>query len=352
MITKKTNTIGIIVPDISNAVFGKLTKGINSVFAQEGYTVVLCESQGELEKELKLLGILEEKQIEGLLFAGVDVNHTLVERMRKRNYPVVLVTQEASEDEEAVHTVIHNNMEAMYDAVKFLLDNGHERIAYLGGPKNDFSSGKKRVIGYKKALEEAGIEVKDSYIAQGDFSFEAGYQGMKKLYEENSKLPTAVVTGSDVIAVGAIQYLDNMRVKIPDDISIMGFDDSEFATYIKPELSTVRNSYYDEGVVDDAFTRRIPLMAWSPLGGGDVFKSTDEKFVRLRTVLTAIAEEHKTTIDAVIYAWLFVHPVRIAAITGTMNADRIQKAVDATELELSYDEWYQILEASRGYAVP
>ena len=248
LITKKTNTIGIIVPDISNAVFGKLTKGINSVFAQEGYTVVLCESQGELEKELKLLGILEEKQIEGLLFAGVDVNHTLVERMRKRNYPVVLVTQEASEDEEAVHTVIHNNVEAMYDAVKFLLDNGHERIAYLGGPKNDFSSDKKRVIGYKKALEEAGIEVKDSYIAQGDFSFEAGYQGMKKLYEENSKLPTAVVTGSDVIAVGAIQYLDNMRVKIPDDISIMGFDDSEFATYIKPELSTVRISYYDEGV--------------------------------------------------------------------------------------------------------
>lgn len=248
LITKKTNTIGIIVPDISNAVFGKLTKGINSVFAQEGYTVVLCESQGELEKELKLLGILEEKQIEGLLFAGVDVNHTLVERMRKRNYPVVLVTQEASEDEEAVHTVIHNNVEAMYDAVKFLLDNGHERIAYLGGLKNDFSSGKKRVIGYKKALEEAGIEVKDSYIAQGDFSFEAGYQGMKKLYEENSKLPTAVVTGSDVIAVGAIQYLDNMRVKIPDDISIMGFDDSEFATYIKPELSTVRISYYDEGV--------------------------------------------------------------------------------------------------------
>jgi predicted oxidoreductase len=118
------------------------------------------------------------------------------------------------------------------------------------------------------------------------------------------------------------------------------------------ELSVKNTENFFNGVVDDAFTRRIPLMAWSPLGGGDVFKSTDEKFVRLRTVLTAIAEEHKTTIDAVIYAWLFVHPVRIAAITGTMNADRIQKAVDATELELSYDEWYQILEASRGYAVP
>ena len=118
------------------------------------------------------------------------------------------------------------------------------------------------------------------------------------------------------------------------------------------ELSVKNTENFFNGVVDDAFTRRIPLMAWSPLGGGDVFKSTDEKFVRLRTVLTAIAEEHKTTIDAVIYAWLFVHPVRIAAITGTMNADSIQKAVDATELELSYDEWCQILEASRGYAVP
>lgn len=247
LITKKTNMIGIIVPDISNAVFGKLTKGINSICAKRGYTVVVCESQGELEKELHLLDIMEDKQIEGLLFAGVDVNHTLVKAMLSKDYPVVLVTQEASEDEGAVSTVIHNNVDVMYDAVKFLLDNGHQRIAYLGGPKNDFSSGKKRLQGYKRALEEVGIEVKDSYIVQGEFSFAFGYAGMKVLYEENSKLPTAVVTGSDVIAVGAIQYLDSMRVKVPDDISIMGIDDSDFATYIKPELSTVRIPYFDEG---------------------------------------------------------------------------------------------------------
>ena len=134
LITKKTNTIGIIVPDISNAVFGKLTKGINSIFAKLGYTVVLCESQGRLEEEIKLLELQEEKQVEGLLFAGVDVNHTLVKEMQKRDYPVVLVTQEASEDEGVVHTVIHNNEAAMYDAVRFFLDNGHRRIAYLGGP--------------------------------------------------------------------------------------------------------------------------------------------------------------------------------------------------------------------------
>lgn len=247
LVTKKTNMIGIIVPDISNAVFGMLTKGINSVCTRMGYTIMLCESQGDLKKELHLLDIMEDKQIEGLLFAGVDVNHTLVNAMLKKDYPVVLVTQEASEDEGAVSTVVHDNVRAMYDAVKFLLDNGHERIAYLGGPKNDFSSGMKRLKGYRMALEEVGIKVRDSYIVQGEFSFPSGYEGMKTLYEENSKLPTAVVTGSDVIAVGAIQYLDSMRVRIPDEISIMGFDDSDFATYFKPELSTVRIPYVDEG---------------------------------------------------------------------------------------------------------
>lgn len=118
------------------------------------------------------------------------------------------------------------------------------------------------------------------------------------------------------------------------------------------ELSVKNTENFFNGVVDDALTRKMPLMAWSPLGGGDVFKGTDEKFVRLRTVLTAVAEQHQTTMDAVMYAWLFTHPAKIAALTGTMNADRIRTAVHASDIHLSYDEWYQILEASRGFSVP
>lgn len=118
------------------------------------------------------------------------------------------------------------------------------------------------------------------------------------------------------------------------------------------ELSVKNTENFFNGVVDDALTRKMPLMAWSPLGGGDVFKGTDEKFVRLRTVLTAVAEQYQTTIDAVMYAWLFTHPAKIAALTGTMNADRIRMAVHASDIQLSYDEWYQILEASRGFSVP
>ena len=93
-------------------------------------------------------------------------------------------------------------------------------------------------------------------------------------------------------------------------------------------------------------------MAWSPLGGGSVFTGEDEQSVRLRKVCEEIAGDHDTSVDTVMYAWLFVHPVRIAAITGTMNMDRVKKAVDALDLTLSYDEWYRILEASRGFPVP
>jgi LacI family transcriptional regulator len=208
---------------------------------------MVCESGGEQERELKLLDVLEDKKIDGVLFAGVNINQTLVDTIKKKDYPVVLVTQETSVGPNVMNTVIHDNIQASYDAVNFLIDNGHNKIAYLGGPKHDFSNGEKRLKGYKKALEKAGIEILDSYIIQGDFSFQFGYDGMKKLYEENRILPTAVMAGSDLIAVGAIQFLYTVGMKVPDEMSIIGFDDLEFTTYFKPELSTIRIPYFEEG---------------------------------------------------------------------------------------------------------
>lgn len=247
LITKKTNIVGVIVPDISNGVFGALTKGINSVCSKKGYTIMVCESGGEIEREINLLSILEDRQIDGALFAGVDVNQRLVDVMQEKDYPVVLMTQEASVANSQIDTVTHNNVLAMYDAVMFLNQNGHERIAYLGGPEYDYSSGQKRLEGYKKALTELNITVPYSYIEQVQFTLQSGYEGMKRIYEENAVLPTAVVTGSDLIAIGAIQFLNSQNVSVPGEISVIGFDDLEYATYFRPELTTVRIPYFEEG---------------------------------------------------------------------------------------------------------
>lgn len=248
LITNKTNIIGIIVPDISNPVFGALTKGINSVCEQKNYTLMVCESGGKQEKEIELLKILGDKKIDGVLFAGVDVNTTLIDGMKKNEFPVVLVTQEASGGEEMLYTVVHDNIRATYDAVSFLIENNHKKIAFIGGPENDYSSGQKRLTGFQLALKENEIVVPDSYIEHGDFSFDSGYNCMKRIYEENLVLPTAVMVCNDVMAIGAIRFLKSANVSVPDDISILGFDDSEIGKYFTPELSTVRISYFDEGV--------------------------------------------------------------------------------------------------------
>ncbi len=118
------------------------------------------------------------------------------------------------------------------------------------------------------------------------------------------------------------------------------------------ELSVKSVENFFNGILDDAFIRRIPLMAWSPLGGGSVFTGTDEQAVRLRDVVGQIAKERGTAMDAIMYAWLYVHPVRIAAIMGTMNMSRMKTAVEGQSIALSYDEWYRILAASRGFDVP
>ncbi|WP_042354375.1 LacI family DNA-binding transcriptional regulator [Bacillus rubiinfantis] len=248
LITKKTNIIGIIVPDLSNPIFGALTKGINHVCEKKDYTLMVCESGGKKEKEIELLQVLEDKNIDGVLFAGVDINSMLVNELEKKEYPKVLVTQEAADGEERLFTVVHDNVQATYDAVSFLIENGHRRIAFIGGPENDFSSGQKRLKGFKLALEENNLEINESYIEHGDFTFESGFYCMRKIYEENPFLPTAVMVCNDTMAIGAIRFLKSAKVSVPNDISIMGFDDSELGKYFSPELSTVRISYFDEGV--------------------------------------------------------------------------------------------------------
>lgn len=280
LITRKTNIVGVIVPDISNSVFGALTKGINSVCAAKGYTIMVCESGGEEEGELRLLEILADKKIDGVLFAGVDVNQKLIDAMLGKEYPTILVTQEASTEVNQLYTVTHNNELATYDAVHFLLDNGHSEIGYIGGPKHDFSSGRKRLAGYKKALSEAGISVPDSYVEQGQFSFQAGYDGMKRIYEENVKLPTAVVAGSDLIAIGAVQFLNSVHISVPDQISIIGFDDLDFVTYFRPELTTVRIPYFTEG--EKAAKELIKLMQGK--GSGTEVFYVPHKIIRRGTV--------------------------------------------------------------------
>jgi len=245
--TNKSNMIGIIVTDISNPVISVVIKGINSVCQQRGYTVMVCESGGVKENEWMLLQRMEEQRVSGVLLAGLNVDGELTKKMLELDYPIVLVTQESSDGKNTINTVIHDNVSAIMDAVKFLTAIGHRRIAFIGGPEEDYSSGMKRLEGFRKAAELAGLTIPDTYIWHGNFTYDSGHSCMRRIYEENAEIPTAILACSDLMAVGAASCAVSMGLRIPEDISIMGFDDSELAMYFQPPLSTVRIPYFEEG---------------------------------------------------------------------------------------------------------
>lgn len=249
LITKQTHTIGLVVSDIANPVIATTAKGINSVCQEKGYTVVVCETNGRAEREIELLNKMADQRIDGMIFAGVDVNYKLTDHMLSMEYPVVLVTQQESYGETRVDTVIHDNYHLTYDAVNFLIASGHRRIAFIAGPKNDYSSGMLRIEGYSAALREHSIPPTESYIRYGDFSFDAGFESMRQIYEESIELPTAVIAASDLMAIGAMQSAFSLGLSVPEDLSVMGIDDSEMAKYSRPSLSTVRIPYFEEGAM-------------------------------------------------------------------------------------------------------
>ncbi len=163
--------------------------------------------------------------------------------------------------------------------------------------------------------------------------------------QETAEALESVIKSKKVLSVGVSNFMPSQIQMLQSYLNV-----PIVTNQMELSVKTVDNFF--NGVTDDALTRRMPLMSWSPLGGGSVFVGEDEQSLRLRRVLGAIAETHNVTIDTIMYAWLFAQPVEIAAVTGTMKIERMKKAIEGLNIELSYDEWYQILAASRGYDVP
>lgn len=205
-----------------------------------------------------------------------------------------------------------------------------------------------KVIYYDSSKEEILKEVNESLLKLG-----TDYIDLLLIHRpdvlgnpaEMAEALESLVKEGKVLNVGVSNFMPSQINMLQSYLSI------PVATN-QMELSVKTVDNFFNGVTDDALSRKMPLMAWSPLGGGSVFKGNDEQSVRLREVISEIAKVHNTSIDTIMYAWLFKHPVNIAAITGTMNIKRVKTAVDALDISLTYDEWYQILAASRGYNVP
>ena len=249
---KKSNKlIGVLFPDISNNVFGRILQGVNSVVTPLGYNTVICETNGELEKEIHFLDVLKNKQVEGIIMANVHIPEEHMLWIHRNNKPVIYVCQDIPDFglKIPISSVNMDNQQAICDMVHFLYNMGHKNIAFIGGPLHDLSAEKKRYDGYMKGLRECSLNTSQDLISfQESFTIADGYAGMNQIYEKSSILPTAVLCACDNLAVGAIDFMYDNNIQVPEHISVTGVDDSILATAIRPSLTTIRHATFDTGV--------------------------------------------------------------------------------------------------------
>lgn len=244
--SKRTTTVGVVIPDISSAYFAELARGIDDVASMYKYNIILSDSDERIERELHLTNTLLEKQVDGIIFMGREITENHMQVFTTAAVPIVLAG--TKDPTRQLPSVDISHFDAGYDATKFLLEAGHTRIAMVTGPLNDPLAGMRRFEGYKHALEEVGISMKDSYVYNGNFRYESGIEAVNQFLSLVER-PTAIFCANDEMAVGVIHGIQDQGLQVPDDIEVMGFDNIRLAEMVRPRLTTVVQPMYDIGAV-------------------------------------------------------------------------------------------------------
>jgi len=244
--SKKTTTVGVVIPDISNSIFSEVARGIEDIANMYHYNIILCNSDKRKEKEIRVINTLLEKQVDGLLFMGGAVTEDHLQAFQTSQVPIVLCG--TSDEHNTMPSVDIDHQAAAYDSVKLLIDNGHRKIGMISGTLQDPANGFARYQGYKQALEEAGIPVSENLVRIGNYKYESGYEVMKYFLELADR-PTAIFAATDEMAIGAIHAIQDYGLKVPEDISVISVDNIRMASMVRPELTTVAQPMYDIGAV-------------------------------------------------------------------------------------------------------
>ena len=238
----ETRMVLVLLPSISNPFYSQIVKGIEDVGHENGYNIMLCNTDSNKQREKVYLELLKNKLLDGVIFMAPELDKDALSEIGK-SFPVVQCC-EYKEGTGVSHVSI-DNTSASLKATNHLIAMGHRRIAMLSC-ENNFVSTACRESGYKKALENAGIEFDASLIKYGDYGFKSGLELTKQLLSIEKK-PTAIFAVSDMMAIGGAKAVRENGLKIPEDMAIMGFDDIDFASMVDPMLTTISQPKYDLG---------------------------------------------------------------------------------------------------------
>ena len=243
LVVRKTNFIGLIVPDIANPFFGNLAKGAEGLARKRGYSLILGDTEGKVENEKEYIEGMRGSMCEGIILVAPRIEDSLILELNDI-IPLVLVDRSIASDK--ILQVWIDNAGGASQAVEHLIQLGHRRIGFLTGPQDVLNSFR-RQEGYQRALEHHRIPFDPELIVIGDFYLETGYENFDTFFKVKPP-PTAIFASNDLMALGLIQRAKEKGVDIPGDLSIVGFDDIFLASMVDPPLTTVRHPTVEMGI--------------------------------------------------------------------------------------------------------
>lgn len=245
LITKSTRLLGLIVPDITNPFFPELAKGVEITAHYYGYNVILCNTEANIQSENKYVEMLLQHRIDGLIF--MVFSKELEAQLKKLRPQLPIVLGELPSNDTRFDAVYTDNVLGARLAVKHLISLGHQRIAIVTGPLW-LKSSQDKLQGYRNALLESILNYDPELVRESNSRLEGGYEAINQLMElPEHQRPTAVVFGNDLMAIGAMKALDEIGVKIPDDMAVVGYDDIPLASYSHPPLTTIAQPKFELG---------------------------------------------------------------------------------------------------------
>ncbi len=244
--TRLSKTIGIAVPDTFGDFYGEVINGVELTAAENGYNLIVSLNHHIIKEELAAVNFFKAKRVDGAILVTTLGDDDYIRSLIESGFDIVLLDRDPHGLR--VDTVKTDNFRGGYMATEYLLKLGHSAILFIQG-LSYLDSSRERFNGYKKALKDKGIEREEIFILEGDFTPESGYSATKGYLEKHGLNFTAIFAANDQMAIGAIKALNDKGISVPEDVSVIGFDDSYMAPYVIPSLTTIKQRREEMGRV-------------------------------------------------------------------------------------------------------
>jgi len=237
LVFKRSRTIGVIITDIANLFVSVLVKGVEEIAFKKGYNIIICNSHGSSEKEIELLTMLHNKQVDGIVFLTSQLKQDHKDFFKESSVPISLVN--VSYDEDNLVGIRIDNRKAAYDITSYFLNKGFTRVGMIRAPLEDQYTGRERFEGYRQALEDHEVPFNENYVKTGILDSRDGYRIGLEILNDDLNLE-ALFVACDLMAFGTMKAFIDHGLEIPADIEVAGFDDVPMSSYYHPTLTTVR----------------------------------------------------------------------------------------------------------------